>query len=80
MKTYKEFFKEQENLEESSLSRLWQHNIDHDCGAITAFRLYEGCGICDDCETFCKDADRCKSEGKPKRVTRKENDKRNIEL
>lgn len=26
------------NLNESSLSRLWAHNEDHECGAITAFR------------------------------------------
>lgn len=31
------------NLTESSLSRLWKHNENHDCGAITAFRKYEGC-------------------------------------
>jgi hypothetical protein len=35
MKRYKKFFKE------SSLSRLWNHNIKHDCGAITAFRKYD---------------------------------------
>ena len=28
-------------LQESSLSRLWKHNIDHDCGALTAFRAQE---------------------------------------
>ena len=28
-------------IDESSLSRLWQHNQKHDCGAITAFRIYK---------------------------------------
>ena len=31
-------------LEESSLSRLWQHNGEHDCGAMTAFRTAADCG------------------------------------
>lgn len=28
---------------ESSLSRIWRHNLEHDCGAITAFRKYSDC-------------------------------------
>ena len=31
-------------LEESSLSRLWRHNGEHDCGAMTAFRTAADCG------------------------------------
>lgn len=31
-------------LKESSLSRVWKHNIEHDCGALTAFRNAENCG------------------------------------
>ena len=31
-------------LNESSLSRLWKHNIEHDCAAFTAFRKGEDCG------------------------------------
>jgi hypothetical protein len=31
-------------LTESSLSRLWKHNEEHDCGAITAFRKAPDCG------------------------------------
>lgn len=30
-------------IQEFSLSRLWQHNKYHDCGAITAFRRYSDC-------------------------------------
>ncbi len=37
MKRYKR------NIEESSLSRVWRHNLEHDCGAITAFRKYSDC-------------------------------------
>jgi hypothetical protein len=33
-----------EYLTESSLSRLWKHNEEHDCGALTAFRKGEDCG------------------------------------
>jgi len=29
---------------ESSLSRLWKHNEEHDCGAMTAFRKAADCG------------------------------------
>ncbi len=32
-----------EYLTESSLSRLWHHNEEHDCGAITAFRIARDC-------------------------------------
>ncbi len=38
---FKELF--QETLKESSLSRLWGHNEEHDCGAMTAFRLGRDC-------------------------------------
>ena len=31
-------------LVESSLSRLWKHNEEHDCGAMTAFRKAADCG------------------------------------
>ena len=31
-------------LTESSLSRLWKHNEEHDCGAMTAFRVATECG------------------------------------
>lgn len=34
-----------EKTNSSSLSRLWAHNTDHDCGAITAFRKFEGCDV-----------------------------------
>jgi len=32
------------NLSESSLSRLWKHNEEHECAALTAFRTAENCG------------------------------------
>lgn len=35
--------KKYKRLEESSLSRIWKHNIEHDCGAITAFRKFTDC-------------------------------------
>jgi hypothetical protein len=41
MKKIKEF---QTYLQESSLSRLWSHNEEHDCGAMTAFRKAADCG------------------------------------
>lgn len=31
-------------LKESSLSRVWWHNHEHDCGAITAYRAAKDCG------------------------------------
>jgi hypothetical protein len=31
-------------IQESSLSRLYQHNLLHDCGALTAFRAAAACG------------------------------------
>jgi hypothetical protein len=31
-------------INESSLSRLWKHNDDHDCAALTAFRKVADCG------------------------------------
>jgi hypothetical protein len=33
-----------EYLTESSLSRVWKHNEEHDCGALTAFRVGSDCG------------------------------------
>ena len=41
MKSYKDI---QQNLQESGLSRLWRHNEEHDCGAMTAFRVGADCG------------------------------------
>ena len=38
MKQYKEF------INESSLSRIWKHNKEHDAGALTAFRKGPECG------------------------------------
>jgi hypothetical protein len=38
MKTFKT------HIKESSLSRLWKHNEEHDCGAMTAFRKAADCG------------------------------------
>ena len=38
MKPFKEY------LNESSLSRLWKHNEEHDSGALTAFRKGPECG------------------------------------
>jgi hypothetical protein len=42
MKTLTEHFEEQIN--ESGLSRIWKHNEEHDCGALTAFRTAPDCG------------------------------------
>ena len=33
-----------EHLNESSLSRIWKHNEEHDAGALTAFRKGSECG------------------------------------
>lgn len=33
-----------DEINESSLSRLWSHNLTHDCGAMTAFRRARECG------------------------------------
>ena len=38
MKSYKQI------LNESSLSRLWKHNEEHDAAALTAFRKGADCG------------------------------------
>ena len=38
MKEFKQY------ITESSLSRLWKHNEEHDCGAMTAFRKTADCG------------------------------------
>jgi len=62
-----------EYLIESSLSRLWKHNEEHDCGGITAFRLYTNCGYMDNKQP-------CYPDKPPVRITRKENDKRNKAL
>ncbi len=37
-------FKNYIQTNESSLSRLWRHNENFDCGAMTAFRKAEDCG------------------------------------
>jgi len=34
----------EKNPNESSLSRVWKHNEEHDCAAFTAFRKAEDCG------------------------------------
>lgn len=34
-------------VQESSLSRIWQHNEEHDCGALTAHRKGRKCGLGD---------------------------------
>lgn len=31
-------------IKESSLSKLWRYNEEHDCGSITAFRFASNCG------------------------------------
>jgi len=43
MKEFKEHLIKQK-LNESSLSRIWKHNKEHDCGALTAFRKGPECG------------------------------------
>jgi len=63
-----------QELNESSLKRLWEHNIKHDCGALTAFRKYNNCGYDSDGETCYE------SSGEPVLLTRKENQKRNLSL
>lgn len=59
-------------LDESSLSRLWSHNLEHDCGALTAFRKYTNCGFTDSGE-WCSDKE-------PVLLTKKDNTKRNLAL
>lgn len=69
---------ESEPKNENSLSRLWRYNERHDCGAITAFKLYNNCCYHNDnntCETK-----HCKGGKEPIVVTRKENGYRNIGL
>lgn len=34
----------EKNINESSLSRVWRHNEEHDCAAFTAFRKAPDCG------------------------------------
>ena len=38
MKSFKQ------NINESSLSRIWSHNKEHECAALTAFRVASDCG------------------------------------
>lgn len=66
MKAFKEF------IDESSLSRIWKHNIEHDCGAMTAFRKYNNCGYNED-GTPCDDEE-------PIELTKQENNIRNKSL
>ncbi len=42
-------------LSGSSLSRVWRHNENHDCGALTAFRKTTGCGDSDDDVVYTKE-------------------------
>lgn len=42
MKTLNEHY--EDRIVESSLSRVWKHNEEHDCGAMTAFRVAPNCG------------------------------------
>ena len=43
---YSEFYKMNNNeiINESSMSRLWRHNDNYDCAALTAFRVAPDCG------------------------------------
>lgn len=43
------------SLQESSLTRLYQHNTTYDCGALTAWRKKAACGMGDD---YTKDENR----------------------
>lgn len=67
MKNFEQF------VTESSLSRLWKHNIHHDCGAITAFRKYDNCG-------YDEDKQPCEENSEPVLLTREQNKHRNIGL
>jgi len=58
-------------INESSLSRLWRHNVEHDCAAITAFRKYNNCGYDDNGEP-CDD--------EPVKLSKGDNIKRNAAL
>lgn len=62
-----------EYLTESSLSRLWKHNEEHDCGVITAFRNFTNCGYTDDDEP-------CFADKTPVEINKAENGKRNKAL
>ena len=66
-------------IEKFNLSDLWQHNIDHDCGAITAFRKYDNCGYKKDSKGKETDVP-CEKGSKPKLRTKKENMFRNVAL
>ncbi len=66
-------------IEKFNLSDLWQHNIDHDCGAITAFRKYDNCGYKKDDRGKETDVP-CEKGSKPKLRTKKENMFRNVAL
>jgi hypothetical protein len=41
MKPFKQL---KQDITESSLSRIWKHNEEHDCGAMTAVRINRNCG------------------------------------
>ena len=62
-----------EYLVESSLSRLWKHNEEHDCGVITAFRNYSNCGYTDNNEP-------CFDDNPPVKISKVENGRRNKAL
>jgi len=59
-------------LKESSLSKLWRHNVKHDCAALTAFRKYSNCG-------YDENGEQCEDET-PILLTKKEKRKRNAAL
>jgi len=59
-------------MNESSLSRVWKHNEEHDCAALTAFRKYTNCG-------FDTNGNPCTNK-QPVKITNKENQKRNLGL
>lgn len=62
-----------EYLTESSLSRLWRHNEEHDCGVMTAFRQYTNCGYNDNGEP-------CYPNKLPVKIDHDENSRRNKAL
>ena len=63
-------------LNESSLSRLWKHNEEHDCGAMTAFRSYNNCGYIDGDESN----EPCPGSDEPVKLVKKEKMKANLAL
>ena len=60
-------------ITESSLNRLWSHNLKHDCAALTAFRKFNNCGLDDNGKKDPK-------EETPILLTKKEKMKRNAAL